>query len=184
MRRFKHLNASTRTINARRTEFTNKDIEYPQAIYQIISTKYTLAFFLVSTFFFLIELIYGIDLVVETYNIHSAILNEALPAIPLVAIGVLIDYLTMREKREIETRKAIYRETMSGAYHLLGNLQNALQVVNLSESVKEELGSDLMNEIDKSSKEVQEIMTKLGKLESPTPEEIKAIATSNVRNQS
>ena len=68
-------------------------------------------------------------------------------------------------RQQEEEKNLIYQETMSGVNHLLRNLQNNFTVINASESIKEEFGDDMLELLNDSSKEVEEIIARLSKLE-------------------
>lgn len=80
------------------------------------------------------------------------------------------------EKREL------YYETMLGVNHLVRNLQNNFSIINTSEAIKEEFGNDIIELLNESSSEVENIISQLTQLENLDPELVKKISSSNVTN--
>ncbi|MCF2858500.1 hypothetical protein L1286_13515 [Pseudoalteromonas sp. SMS1] len=82
-------------------------------------------------------------------------------------------------EKELE-KISVYRETISGVNHLVRNLQSNFLIINHSPNLKHDLGEEVIEALNQSSREVCEILDKLGDLDEVTPEVISEIAYSNV----
>ncbi|AOT10050.1 hypothetical protein [Pseudoalteromonas luteoviolacea] len=111
--------------------------------------------------------------------------NRGIALVAILACALLtIKYfseLTKQVALEKELEKIqIYRETIAGVNHLVKNLQSNFLIINHSEKLKEDLGEETIHALNASSREVRDILDKLGELEDVTPEVISDIAYSNV----
>ena len=140
--------------------------------------KYTLSSALLVLSLELLEYYFGHEI---TDILHKDnILYDLLIALPFLLIGGFIDYTIMKRKEKETEKKRLYYETMLGVNHLVRNLQNNFSIINTSEAIKEEFGEDIIELLNKSSSEVDSIISQLTQLENLDPELIKKISSSNV----
>ena len=119
-----------------------------------------------------IEISIGFDLVSYIYNQHNTLLNEALPILPLLVIGLIIDIrnykIIMKEKEKLE----VYKKTINSMHNLLTDLQSNFHVINVVDYFKDKKGLDVLNEINSASHDIEKILDKLSYLEGSNPDKV------------
>ena len=142
---------------------------------------YTISFFTISFILLVIEIATGFDVIEYLYTLHTTFLDRGLPLAVTIALGLIIDLVKAALKTKEQEKIAVFRETIAGSNHLLRNLMNNMQLIHISESVKEEFGEDVIQSIRESTSEVENIISALSKLQKISPQTINDISFSNVK---
>ncbi|KZW99004.1 hypothetical protein JL49_20120 [Pseudoalteromonas luteoviolacea] len=92
--------------------------------------------------------------------------NRALhssPFGPAPYLQLSFNELTKHAALEKELEKiTVYQETISGVNHLVRNLQSNFLIINHSEKLQDDLGEEVIDALNQSSREVFEILDKVG----------------------
>jgi hypothetical protein len=142
--------------------------------------KYTIISTLFIISFEIIEYFYGHD--ITDFLHQDNLIYDFLVAFPFILIGGFLDFINKKHKKMEAEKRELYYETMLGVNHLVRNLQNNFSIINTSEAIKEEFGNDIIELLNESSSEVENIISQLTQLENLDPELVKKISSSNVTN--
>ena len=131
-------------------------------------------------FTFFTELIFHVNIVSFLQKFEIYRIDELFPAIIFPLIGFLTDYrIKLIKKKELE-KLIVYRETLYGMNHLLRNVMNHCNIIEISETIEKEFGPEIKQQIKKDIKEVENIIQKLSELENLHPNSIRSLSVSNV----
>jgi hypothetical protein len=104
--------------------------------------------------------------------------SSLLPLLLLTGAGLLGDYIQhLLRKRELQ-KVQVYKQTIFGINHLVRNLQSKFIIISNSESIKKEFGTEIVDLLNQSSKEMENTLEQLALLKEVSPEMIQELAFS------
>ena len=122
--------------------------------------RVTLLLFTFSVILYVFEQWFGWNLIEMLYRLHNSYINSSIIVVPFIFLGLLIDMLyTYRQKKGLQKRE-LYVAVMHGMNHLMRNLLSHLQVINVSTSLQEEFGEDLISQMNESFDDVESAISK------------------------
>ncbi len=137
--------------------------------------KTTAILFAISFVLFLIELFFHVDLIVLLFSSHETIFDIMLPVFIFTGIGLAVDYVHYLLLKKDEEKNKLYRETVFGMNHLVRSLQSKFVMIMDSEVVQQEFGNDLVELLQQSTHDIEEILNKLTMLSKADSEIVRNI---------